>query len=697
MGPLRQQALDVSNANGLEHDDNDDAEKKNIPGGTATTESCDVNNNEESSSRIIDCSIARVEATVTTSASLSMPTRHARTATTTTTATAGFGNATLAWDRTTPWFAKLLIPLLIFASHGLFWYGQTTNMWRLTSTYQANVSYKATSHETSLALETLNIRTAGTIVVPPTEKTLRTFTYAYAIQELWRAHHMPGVVLPRLAATGLALFSGVWPHVKLFMLLLTWWFSKHPIRRRRCLASLSVLGKWSLVDVLVVCVMVGVLNLQWTFTARNVLLGIQDNLTDVVSLLRNTYNSEQVCSQALHYSCDHPKKIDHMIECKACRLTVNSWYDHPESAKPILNGLLVEGGGNASLSVAGLEGIYAFCAAVILSILLSVAVDWFDENSSSSSRWGRTSLHHRTGENSEVEEEQQWWLTGTVASNEEDSSEAANPEISGTLSVGGASSAHEADDVLENEHQVESLLHPLLMVERGTRSVHQRDMRSAADLDFDRRILVQQQERGNCIWQTIAWGTAIVVLFATSSVTMERHVNGALPGLLNKILGVVWTKQYSFWLLGWTTAMAGGWDRLLMATFVWFVIVGPLVRSVLCIAASRATASSELSDVATTAVHRRQRRLSRWIDFVGAFCAWEVFTVAVCMVDLLMPSVTSTIIMDQRCAKLAAQTGESTCLEVEFITKRTFGLVVLGGLMLVLVSQRVRNWRTQNS
>jgi Paraquat-inducible protein A len=600
----------------------------------------------------------------------------------------------LAWAPTTHWVAKVILPVLIVYTHYLFWKGQTIPMWRLTSHWTgATIDYTTTSRDTRYALEILHIPTTGTIALPPQDKTMRTFTYLYAIQELWRAHHMPGVFLPRLAAAGLFMFSGVWPHVKLFMLLLTWWFSKHAIRRRRCLTSLSVLGKWSLVDVLVVCVMVGVLNLQWTFTAPSVLEGIQNNLPDVVALVHSLYSAEQLCSMALHYSCTNPSIFSHQLECKACRSTVNSWFDHPESASKILRGLSVSGGGTGTLSVAGLDGIYSFCGAVILSILLSVVVDWYDHQSRRRRR--RQQIAHQP-------QHQPVWQTGalTLAGiHEEDSSADATPEISGTLSDGGSANAEETTDQgsFAARNEPSTSLHELLLLEEGASHVASepnRDIRSSADADFDRRVLVERQQCPNKIWQGTAWITTGIVIAATSSVTLERRVHGALPTLLHRIMGVEWTKHYSFWQLGWTTAMAGGWDRMLMATFVWFVIVGPLVRCLLCIVASRTTATAEMSMRAVAVAHRRHRRLSTYIDFVGAFCAWEVFAVAVCMVDLLMPSITATILLDKRCVQIAAQTGDTTCLEVEFVTRSTFALVLVGGSLLVLVSQRIRSTKT---
>jgi hypothetical protein len=127
----------------------------------------------------------------------------------------------LAWMRSTPLLAKLFIPLLIVSNHFIFYYGQTANMWRLTGSWKADLHYQVVSLETKTAFQTLKIDTVGSYVAD-TQKDLRTFTYAYAIEELWKAKGMPGVLLPRLAAVGLIVFSGLWPHLKLFMLLLTW-------------------------------------------------------------------------------------------------------------------------------------------------------------------------------------------------------------------------------------------------------------------------------------------------------------------------------------------------------------------------------------------------------------------------------------------------------------------------------------------
>ena len=44
----------------------------------------------------------------------------------------------------------------------------------------------------------------------------------------------------------------------------------------------------------------------------------------------------------------------------------------------ILNGVDTTGGGIANLRVVGMRGIYAFCGAIVVSILLNLIVDIFD-------------------------------------------------------------------------------------------------------------------------------------------------------------------------------------------------------------------------------------------------------------------------------------------------------------------------------
>lgn len=462
---------------------------------------------------------------------------------------------------------------------------------------------------------------------------------------------MPGKFFPRLAAVLLALFSGVWPHLKLLLLNLTWLVAKHPVRRTRTLTWLANLGKWSLADVLVVCVMVGVLNLDWDVDPEQIRRGFSDQLPTVIGIVSTLYTPQDICKEFLHYSCLHPSKLKHKIHCAACLNGIETAFNHPSWAggtgKKILEGVTTSGGGSVQLRVEGMKGIYAFCLAVVVSICLSLVVDVFD------SRARRSMLE----EDMEAETEERAQL------------------MRGEGSVAGESSAqNELDTGIESPSSNGIPTRPSLQLESGAES--------SEGLDAFARAV----ESGNARQDVFSWSRvalicpAIIVLAtvvcACMLPTMERRVNGALPHLLHDILGIVWTRPYSLSSLVRVTGEASGWDLLLMATFSLFVVFGPILRASLCV-----------FGLVTKVPRRMQGKIRNAISFIGAFCASEVFVVAVFMVDLLMPAITTTIINTPQCAEIYPG---SPCLEVEFLLKwKTFGLIIVGGALLVLVANLV--------
>jgi hypothetical protein len=124
-----------------------------------------------------------------------------------------------------------------------------------------------------------------------------------------------------------------------------------------------------------------------------------------------------------------------------------------------------------------------------------------------------------------------------------------------------------------------------------------------------------------------------VVVCAAATPTMERRIHGTIPHLLHDILGVVWTRDYLLSSLVRTTGAARGWDLLFMATFSLFVVFGPILRSAVCVFGLIVPLPKKI-----------RKTILHTIDFLGAFCALEVFVVAVFTLDFLMPAITSTII-----------------------------------------------------
>merc|ERR1711935_849223 len=75
--------------------------------------------------------------------------------------------------------------------------------------------------------------------------------------------------------------------------------------------------------------------------------------------------------------------------------------------------------------------------------------------------------------------------------------------------------------------------------------------------------------------------------------------------------------------------------------------------------------------------------------FIGPFCAWEVFGIAIVMTQLLMPMITNTIIDNPACGSIS---DDGSCLQVEFnILTTPFGVLVLGWILLCNMSNLVVN------
>jgi hypothetical protein len=561
-------------------------------------------------------------------------------------------NKPLAFSPSTPWLARWLIPLLCVATHALFLYGQIEPMWRLTQSQSVDLWYNATSTTAQWAYDTLGLPTQLNIV-RNSNSTIQTFTYSFAIKELWQAKGMPGLFLPRLAAILLALFSGLWPHVKLLLLNLTWIFMSHPTRRTRTLVWLSCLGKWSLADILVVCVMVGVLHIDWVVDPDAIRIGIAQNLPQLLALIQSQYSGTELCTVLLHTNCTKPDSISHRLKCDACSSAVNTAYWKPEWAqstgKAILNGIETSGGGICELRVIGMRGIYAFCGAVVFSILLSLVVDILDHRAKRATEAAEYLLLTAVEETRLEEGEQEPLMRQNIEVTSQDLDEdEENPSTSYSL-------------LEENQPQQVGQYS-----DEPQETLSYMNVETAVDEETAIRVSIRWC---SCSHAFFSFLVLILATFACTWITLERQVHGAVPQLLHDILGIIWHKAYSLHTLSRTIGAAGGWDYMLMATFSLFIVFGPLLRSSLCVLGH--ILPGRLSTIQT------------FVDLIGAFCAWEVLVIAVTMIYLLMPTITNTILMDDRCQQVDPS---GRCFQVDFNVLRTSILVLVSGVMLVLIS-----------
>ena len=646
----------------------------------------------------------------------------------------------LASAPSTHFLFKLLIPPLLIANHVLFYHAQTKPMWNLAYTTNVTISATATTLKSKAAADALNVPHHYDFVKKES-KVVETFTYMDAIRKLWKGEGLGDAqTVSKVAAALLVIFSGIWPHLKLLLVHFCWFFpfahglwlnSSHEGdgddeeekccgKTRRCcthhngswkasngagsrcslccsnghshkthtvrspfLRTLSTLGKWSLADVLVVCILIAVLHLDWIVHPDAIRDGVEKELPTLLDYAHSKYPDEVVdCTQLLGYTCGRHALVIHYPACVTCQTLIKNAYHHPEwtanEGKDILEGIELEGGGYAQLRVMGMVGTYYFCAAVIASILLSVFVDRLDEKD-------RKCVEE---ELLDRKRELEFILPGEggEASSELALVEESSPQqiLNEALSA-DASSSNWSPPNQPTGSRVEAPY---------TRVVSNSSMRAPIPSPTTNCYLLKQ-----ALLLLLSIASLPLVVYAVTLPTMQRLVYGGGPTLLHEVLGMVWEKDYSLITLVGTTGDAGGWDIFLMLTFGLFAVVGPILRSCCLIfhvslglpvallgdCIERPRQRTTLRMVLYQAASTLRNALLPVIDALGAFCCWEVLIVALLMIQLEMPSITDTIYEDDRCQEADPEHGR-TCIEVQFNALDSFLVVGVAYVVLIVAS-----------
>jgi len=531
-------------------------------------------------------------------------------------------------ERVRPRYWVYIVGACLVLAHGMFAYGQVFPMWELNYHVDVNMTFTAKSWEAKLLWWELDLPESY-VVAMKDAKTLDVFTYGNAISQLWDAKNLGGSFGPQLTAILLVFFSGVWPHAKLFLLNLYWHKSVHENTRTTAFYWLSTFGKWSLADVIVVCVMIGVLNLDFEVQPRAILKGIATELPEAIALVKNATTKAEaehkICETLLHW----PSGL--------CNVSVDLLYRNPDLVskfgRNLLTGVGTSGGGIATLRVAGLHGIYVFCFAVVLSLLLGFGIDLLD--------------HESRARNAEVRR-------GCPPAN----------------TVGVTGSPGRTYLSVENEEEISHRPGCTRMV-----SVQGPDVPVLLLRRISKRVWTARKYVVLAISCMIGLVLVVLGVFADS---IERTVPGNLPLLVEKITEIDWSQGYSLWTLAEVTGASGGPDFLLQGTFMVFIVFGPIIRAFVC-----------LLNLVLPLTKKLHRTFMTVIDLLGCFCAWEVFAVAMVLVQMEMPDITNTIIGNENpvCRALSKGTGlGQSCFRVEFNVLPTFLIVLIGGSILMLVA-----------
>lgn len=310
------------------------------------------------------------------------------------------------------------------------------------------------------------------------------FSYVYSLRDLWfmpcgeervRSGTCDQPRGGRPAALFLLLASFVWPHAKLALLLVAFHAPLRPTARRSLTWWLAALGKWSFADVLVLSVMLGVLNLR----------------------------------------------VDHALNGEVARPFAPALLSHLPSA--VLSPDDLQAHLQGRLHISGLPGMYAFCVAVILSLLVGVHIEALDERHRGRSGGGGGAA--AIGGGAEQQEDDSWQFGALAAAATTVDVEAGQQQ----RVVAAAAAA-------TRRSRVRRWLHAILVA-----------------------------------------ATLLGLVWSVNAPLFTRQVTGSLPSLLGQ-QSVHFDGSYSVLDLHGLVAAEGGWNHLMAATFLHMLLVGPLLR-----------------------------------------------------------------------------------------------------------------------
>lgn len=186
-------------------------------------------------------------------------------------------------------------------------------------------------------------------------------SYIQAIKQLWDMKS--GAHAGRPAAACLFAFSFIWPHVKLLLLHVFFYLPLPAGKRRNGLYWFSFFGKWSLADVLMMACVVGLFNLQKDLSLVQTWDQLQPNFRTLCDVLCPVLMGMNVTNgTATPPACT--------AGCELVEGALN---------KGLTPEMLPSSNVGVNLTIVGLEAMYAFCFAVVVSLTAGVWVDALDD------------------------------------------------------------------------------------------------------------------------------------------------------------------------------------------------------------------------------------------------------------------------------------------------------------------------------
>lgn len=290
----------------------------------------------------------------------------------------------------------MIVLLLAGSAHYCFYRGQTTDLYQIELYLKAeDVVINAESVCEAIGIPGLNASMCKIAVsADPEPDILLKQGYWDTIKTIWDIlspdnYYIKGWKHPwetRLGAILVFCFSGLWPHLKLILLQISWYCPMQPKLRRSFCFWLDMFGKWSLLDVFVISLTVALFDLTWNLDVDQTVGNIVFNLPP---LLENTVltNPERTkdfifstCKMINEYDNDANRTICANVFNKVILADIGLDVDLLENLYEMLtNQHHLSGLISIGFKAVSQSGVYWFSAGVSLSLLAGVFVDIVDD------------------------------------------------------------------------------------------------------------------------------------------------------------------------------------------------------------------------------------------------------------------------------------------------------------------------------
>jgi len=211
-------------------------------------------------------------------------------------------------------------------------------------------------------------------------------SYLYSVEKLWTQpgwiiNTPPTGVYPgRGAAVTLVVWSFIWPHVKLMLMQLAYYYPFRIGKRRNINYVVSFFGKWSLLDVLVMAAVIGLFNIFVDMSFPEIWADLSHDFLGACDALCANFTAAAAPAAgpaALaypHANAHLPRGLGRVNCSAACRDIFDLMEDDVLSKQELPSSEV-----DAGIRVFGLEAMYSFCIAVIISLTASVFMEFKDD------------------------------------------------------------------------------------------------------------------------------------------------------------------------------------------------------------------------------------------------------------------------------------------------------------------------------